>query len=620
MKTMLKVLKGTPYKQFRTVQKEALAMSIDSPTGNIFEVPTGEGKSLIGLVTALSDAANNRIPYLVTPTKAQVAQIGEMFPKQTAVAFGRSEYPCLYYEGKSEIPINAQESPCYMLKCPHRVDQETGETDEPGATPCPYYQAKYLAAVGRDQGKVTVCTTAFFLTNQLFVRQADENEDEEEGRGLGIVLDECHNLAKIARGIYEFTLTDYHLRRSETVLAKFDRQQAQVVRKFRVLFTRMARTKRAKAYNLLEISDIATLLGLLEDFNRSRIEKVVRAAISSGDLDEDRDRHEIKTLENLIRNIPAFIRSLKYSLPEDKPDGVGHPLNYVVAFYYKKDDPEMQDKRHKTQYYLTIKAYYVVPLIRRALGKDPKVTAMSATIGNVNIFGHETGLRMPFTAFPSSFDAAKTRIFLPTDTPNLSQRKARRDDPKKARRMVLETALEFRDQGIRSLIVTTSNDERLAYFNEGFHRYGLDCLTYGEDLPAREVLSNFRDGDGDCLVGTSNQFGEGIDLPCGVCPVIFFVRPGYPRPDDPMTQFEQKRFSGSHCWQLWQYRVMIEALQVRGRNIRTIDDLGVCFFISQQFRSFLHGSLPEWLKPSYVDNKPMSEMLEETINLLSVAR
>ncbi|MCR4278002.1 MAG: DEAD/DEAH box helicase family protein [Candidatus Berkelbacteria bacterium] len=611
---MLKVLKGTPYKQFRPVQNEALALAIDSPTGNIFEIPTGEGKSLIAVALLLNDAASGRAPWLVTPTKAQVDQLGQMFPNQTAIAFGRSEYPCLYYEDRGE-KINAQESPCYMLKCPHRVNVQTGETDELGSTPCPYYQAKYEAEVGRDRGKITVCTTAFFLTNRLFVRQPEEGEDEES-EGISVVFDECHNLAKIARGIYEFTLTDYHLKRAEEALMKFDRQQAYIVRRFRLLFMRMARSKRAKTYNLLELNDIVKLLDLLNSFQRSRVETAVRQAISSGELDETKDRTEIKTLENLIRNIPAFVSSLKYSLPEEKQDGVRHPLNYVVAFYYKKTDPEMQDKRHKTQYYLTIKAYFVVPLIKRALGDNAKVTAMSATIGNVNIFGHETGLRMPFTSFPSSFDATKTRVFLPKDTPNLSQRKARRDDPKKARRMVIDAAVQFRDAGHRSLIVTVSNDEREAYMRDAVQN-GLYALTYSDEMSAREIASVFRSGEGEVLIGTAQQFGEGLDLPRNTCPVIFFVRPGYPRPDDPMTQFEQKRFSGSHCWQLWQYRVMITALQVRGRNIRTIDDLGVCFFISQQFRSFLRGSLPEWLKPSFVGNKSMDDMIDETLGLLT---
>lgn len=615
MKQLQRILKDTPYPKLRDVQKEALALAIDSPEGSIFEIPTGEGKSLIGVAIGMTEAAEGRETYYVTPTKAQVDQIGQTFPKQTVTVFGRSEYPCLYYEDRGET-LNAQESPCYMLKCPHRVNQQTGQTEEPGVASCPYFQAKYDAAVARDRGKITVCTTAYFLTNRLLVPQRTEDE-LEEGDGLGVVLDECHNLAKIARGIYEFTLTDYHLKKAEESLAKFDPIQAKIVRRFRLTFIAMARSKKSKTYNLLEMEDISKLFEILGLFERAKVEAAVRQAIAEGQLDEIENRQEIKVLENLIRNIPAFHRSLKYSLPGVRTDGSPrlHPLNYVVAFYYKRTDPEMQDKRRKIQYHLTIKAYFVVPLVRRALGENAKVTAMSATIGNANIFGHETGLRMPFTPFPSSFDSSKTRVFLPRDTPNLSHKVARQRDPKIAREMIVDAAVRFRDEGHRSLIVVVSNPEREAFMKEAMD-CGLYALTYGDEMPAREVASVFRSGEGEVLIGTAQQFGEGLDLPKNTCPVIFFLRPGYPRQDDPMAQFERRRFSGSHCWQLWQYRVMIEALQVRGRNIRTPEDIGVCFFISQHFRSFLRGSLPEWLKDSFVGNKTMDEMVEETLELL----
>ena len=84
-----------------------------------------------------------------------------------------------------------------------------------------------------------------------------------------------------------------------------------------------------------------------------------------------------------------------------------------------------------------------------------------------------------------------------------------------------------------------------------------------------------------------------------------------------MTQFEERRFSHGHCWALWRWRVMIQALQVRGRNIRTEDDMGVCIFVSQQFRKFLYTSLPEWLKSAYEGKKSMEEVIADTIKMLS---
>ncbi len=75
----------------------------------------------------------------------------------TQVAYGRGEHPCLYYEEKMDLSaekviwlsqsrdnLKANEVPCSMLvDCPHRVDQETGQTHTVGAVSCPYLRQKY---------------------------------------------------------------------------------------------------------------------------------------------------------------------------------------------------------------------------------------------------------------------------------------------------------------------------------------------------------------------------------------------------------------------------------------------------------------------------------------------
>ena len=81
-------------------------------------------------------------------------------------------------------------------------------------------------------------------------------------------------------------------------------------------------------------------------------------------------------------------------------------------------------------------------------------------------------------------------------------------------------------------------------------------------------------------------------------PVIFFLKPGYPNPKDPETQFEEYRF-GNMRWRIWNQRVIQQANQVRGRNIRSMTDVGAIFFISQQFKPFVFGSLPPSLQAVY---------------------
>lgn len=141
------------------------------------------------------------------------------------------------------------------------------------------------------------------------------------------------------------------------------------------------------------------------------------------------------------------------------------------------------------------------------------------------------------------------------------------------------------------------------------------AISYGNGVKPREALLEFKSGGADVLVGTVANYGEGIDLPRQIAPAIFFLRPGYPRPDDPGTVFEEKRY-GSNRWKLWNWRVIVEALQVRGRNIRSSEDLGVTIFVSQQFRRFLKVSLPEWLQSSYCGDKQWDKIIMEAKKLL----
>jgi len=163
-------------------------------------------------------------------------------------------------------------------------------------------------------------------------------------------------------------------------------------------------------------------------------------------------------------------------------------------------------------------------------------------------------------------------------------------------------------------VVVVSERERknIVTFSE---EVGLDVLSYGNGVPAKEAATRFRNGVSSVLVGTAAQFGQGLDLPDQIAPIIFFLRPGYPSPYDPEAQFEARRFR-RQVWKHRKWRAMVEALQVRGRNIRSKTDKGVTFFISQQFGDFLYGSLPIWLQDAYCGNKTFEECVEDTLKLL----
>ena len=604
MKVHLQVLsRNFPHDEIRSVQHQAFRFISEHEDGTLLEMPTGSGKTSVG-ITVLRTNRREGPCFYVTPTKQQVEQVVALYPDHAVRMYGRSEYPCIYYENRDVSGVTAQESPCYMLRCGHRVDQTTGQTAEEGAAPCPYFQAKFDAKRQLESGGIVICTTAFFLMNRVMVRGWSDLTP------AAVVLDEVHRLAKVTRGIFEYRITDFHLKRVADALRPFDETQAGIIRRFYNRFYRICRRHPSQTPALLRETEIVELLEILQELDAARIESLVRQAVDNGNLDPLRDREELKLLENLVKNIPRYILSFRYAAGMES----NRPLNFVVAFYYEQDDPEFQGTERRVRYYLTIKSYYVAGLIRKAVSQN--IVAYSATIGQPGILEFETGLHLPFQSFPSSFDSRKTRIFLPKDVPNLSQRTRGRGDLNRTLRLIVRTAKRFAEQGKRSLVVVISDAERQKFL-EFAGEDQLNVISYHSNgMTARRAAELFKDGTGDVLIGTTAQYSEGIDLPAGTAPVIFFLRPGYPRPDDPEAQFEQRRFGQSQCWALWNWRVMIEALQVRGRNIRSAEDIGVCFFMSTQFRNFVPAALPRWLEPALRGQFTMDEAVRDATNLL----
>jgi Rad3-related DNA helicase len=282
-------------------------------------------------------------------------------------------------------------------------------------------------------------------------------------------------------------------------------------------------------------------------------------------------------------------------------------LAYTYAYHV-----EDKDEKDRVGNKLVVCSHYINPLVKLLLGKI--TVTLSATIGDNAIFGQESGVQLPFLTLPPSFPAEKTRIFMPTDTPNLAFNERKHGDVTKVMRRIARVAKKLANNGIRSLHVTVSNEEReklLALMNEE----GVKAISYGNGVTAKQAAIRFKDGEGDALVGTMSNFGEGVDLPRQTAPAIFVLRPGYPPPDDPRTQFEERRY-GNNRWAIWNWRVMLSVLQVRGRNIRSEDDLGVTFFISQQFRRSVFASLPQTLQVSYKGDLTLDQCVKEAIELV----
>lgn len=586
-------LKFFPFNIFpkmRVAQKHTYQVLSESANSMVFEEPTGTGKTAIGygFLKGQQSLLDGPCFYLTT-TKTEVDQIKQQFP-DFKVAYGRGEYPCLYY---GETGVTAQESPCYMLKCKHRVNQDSGDTEEPGATPCPYYQAKFEA----KKGGLVAATASFFLYTYFFSK-------EWKQKPAGIVLDEIHSLADIFRHTLSFDISDYHLSRSIELLQDIDPLVALQLEKFKKRMIYFVKKRSHPNTNLLlKETEISELITILSEINGKDLIKKVRESVKVDEV----DRETLKRLQDIVYGVSRYIRSLKYTIPSVNPKR--KPLSYMYG--YVREDMNENDR---VKYKLCIKSYFVAGMIRSML-EGIRTLSYSATIGNIDILRHESGVPGDFEAVGSDFQAKNTRIFLPTDVADLSHKNAKKQDKTKTLRRIARTAKRFADKGLRSLVVVVSDAEREKFMMLA-EEEKLHVLTYSTEATSRQVLQAFKDGLGDSLLGTMANYGQGIDLPGGMAPITFVLRPDYPHPNDPMTQFEEDRFPGGQRWAIWTWRVIIKALQVRGRNVRSAEDKGVTFFMSNQYRRFLMGSLPLWLHSAYRGQITFDEAVKEAEELL----
>lgn len=573
----------------RPVQRVTLAGLKGVSVHAVRELPVGTGKTDVGyaFLNALHISGARQLFYLA-PNKALVEQVKGMHPDITVV-YGRNEHQCLYYEGED---LKADEIPCSMLRdCPHRVDQETGETHTVGAARCPYLQQKYEA---RHADGIVACTSAFFLYTVLFSKEFVPE---------GVVIDEAHRFAQSIRSVLSTELTDWKLERAVETLNAVGSHEVHALSAFLQSMKRLVKHRAVGKETLLEETEIERLYGLLGKVNPDKLEADTRHALTRGDLDPEEDRQILKQVEDIIRSVRRFRHALSFALAtKDR-----WPLNFVFAYgRTEKGD------REKWQYKIVVRDYYVVPLIKKML--PPSTLAYSATISDPDVFEAETGIKGDFASLPSDFPVENARIYMPTDTANLAVKSRSKQDKTKSLRLIARSAKRFALKGMRSLVIVVSNEEREKFLVLAAEE-GLNALSYGNGLPPRLCAQRFRDGEGECLVGTGATFGEGIDLPQQTAPVIFCLRPGYPHPDDPQTVFEERRF-GRRRWALWNWRVIVDLLQVRGRNIRSDTDLGVTFLISQQYRRFAYGALPEWLRPAYRGGLSFEQCVEDAVRLL----
>lgn len=571
-------------------QNQAFKNNEEAGGPTMQELPTGSGKTAYGftVLRALRAKYGDGTYFYVTPNKALVDQVKGLYP-EFHVVYGRNEYDCQYYE---EPKYKADQIPCSLLgDCPFRVDQETGATYEAGVTPCAYLHAKYVA----KQSTLVVCTLSFYLFTTMF--------SNEWGEIKGVVVDEAHLMPDIIREALSYEITDSHLRGIVDFLHESGIEQWKIFDQFHKQMVHSV-ARHGNLNPLLDDYEIEGFIKTLQSIKRTALETEIKKVLARKRID-DKDKIEvIKKLEMIIRDLYRYTKSFEYSIASQGRSA----LNYTYAYLkHRKGDKENMEN------VLYVKCYFVPPIIKKIFPAEATYY-MSATFGNIDAFRMATGITVPFYAHRSEFPVENARIYLPIDVEDLSQNKSRRNSKTKTLKRIIEACAKFAKHGHRSLVLVVSDEERNRFLQLSKDS-GLSVLTYSDELKPKVCIQEFKKGVGDVLLGTMAQYGAGIDLPDEIAPIIFALRPAYAPPNDPKSLYEEKRFKNSR-WVLWNAKEMNRILQVRGRNIRSVNDRGVTFCMSAQYRKIVLRSLPKWLEDAYVYKKTFEEAIDDAIVLL----
>lgn len=558
----------------------------------LLQGPTGTGKTALGYTFLKGHCGDIGNGFYICPSKTLVDQVVKLYPEIKPM-YGRNEYPCLFYNSE----FKADEIPCSILKeCSHRVSLETGKTFLEGAKPCPYLQAKFESR----QASIVACTTNYYFFEAL--------SHTREKLPDAIVIDEVHEFSNSIRRMLSYNITDYKLEQFWELLSSVEcRSEAKSIMTFKEEMIKIIQEhlNNGGQTTLLTDESLKKLLKILLRLERSNIDEKIKKAIEDKSINPKDDRELLRELDVFTNDLYRYIHSLEFALEaRDRK-----PLGYVFGHWNKKTEPGK-----KAEYTLTIQSYRIAGLTKNKLLPE-KYLACSATLGtDSQMVTKDTGIDGNFIDLVSEFPIENSSIFMPNDVPDLSVKGSRHNDKNHTLRKILIGCQKGKEHGIRSLVIVVSEKERekCVKFAEDLK---LKAVSYGNGIKPKEAITRFRDGEGDVLIGTEAQYGQGIDLPDGVCGFIFYLRPGYPIPNDPQAQFEEKIYGNSR-WGLWTWRVIIKMLQARGRNQRSAQDKGCIFLMSKQFHRFTYGGLPEWLRPSYVGQISFDKAIEQGIKLL----
>lgn len=582
-----------------------ISSSLGTSIGAAVESPTGSGKTVMGLLSALKFIEGNpgfRILYLTRTNSQQeqvIKELREIGAKQRVRALpfqGRGNLCTLYHEIEGNEDFNSESlskfcsarkkkvmegnrKACRFFNNKVRSENTTEMilSEIPSAeelfrygmekTVCPYESLKHAM----PKAEIVVAPYAFFLNvpvAERFLTHWGVTRDR-----LVIIMDEVHNLPDLAREVSSFGISIRQINSAEKEAV--DSGDIELMPRVRASdFTEMLRS------SLLSMVD--DRLDGRED-TRIRFDEFREYAMMTNSINSEKFR-------NLITYLGIFgdeILAKKES--EGKvPRSRVHALSERLQGWEDVDDDRYvailsNDKEG------TIEAFCLDPSVILTPLKESRTIHMSGTLEPVEIYKNVTGFQsIGHRIIPYIFpEERRSVIYYEGVTTKYDE-----FDSAQVRKM----------RDIISELVSTVKKSAMIFFPS----YSIldKVLDSGLDFPhlsekrgasqveSMEMVSKFRKGGKTLLAVAGGKLSEGMNFPGKELEMVIIAGIPYPRPDA-----KQRSVQGyyEHLYHRgWEYSVtfptLVKLKQEIGRLIRTEEDTGMAVILDRRasyFRSYI---------------------------------
>ncbi|WP_297216429.1 ATP-dependent DNA helicase [Thermoplasma sp.] len=588
-------------RQYQAEAIDFLSKSLQDHYGVALESPTGSGKTIMALRSALKYASERKLKilYLVRTNSQEEQVIRELRAISSAVKVraipmqGRVNMCILYHMIEDLHEINAESLAkfCNMKKrevmagnesaCPYfnfkiRSDEtkryifeelptaeefyEYGERNNV----CPYESMK--AAL--PDAEIVVAPYAYFLNRNIaekFLSHWGVSRNQ-----LVIILDEAHNLPDIGRSIGSFRISIESLNRAD---------------------------KEAQAYGDPELSQKIHVSDLIE-MVRSALQSMVSERCQKGDVRirfqefmeymmimNKKGEREIRSLFNYLYLFGEYV--------ENEKEKVGKvPFSYCSSVAARLSAFSDQDEERYAAILSPEESGYIQAACLDPSGilevlKESKTIHMSGTLDPFDFYSDITGFEIPFKKIGEIFPPENRYIAYYDGVSSKYDTLDERELDKMA------TIIEE--------IVTKVRRNTIVYFpsyslmDKVENRVSFDHMKEYRGIDQKELyamLRKFRKGNGTIFAVSGGRLSEGINFPGNELEMIILAGLPFPRPDalnrSLFDYYERKYGKG------WEYSVVYPtAIKIRqeiGRLIRSADDVGACVILdkrSGQFKRFI---------------------------------